>query len=110
MNDQLATKQDLRDLEGRIDGKLDNLESRIDAKLDALKQEMMQFSRDLQTELLRGIEGLLRPGELRLRRAEGGLLTLQSSDGAMNERIAGLETRMFDVEKKLLLRPPEAGA
>lgn len=98
MNDQLATKQDLRDMEGRID-----------AKLDALKHEMMQFSRDLQTELLRGIEGLLRPVETRLRRAEGGLLTLQSSDGAMNERIAGLETRMFEVEKKLLLRSPEAG-
>jgi len=60
MNDQLATKQDLRDLESRIDG-----------KLDALKQEMMQFSRDLQTELLRGIEGLLGP-ELLLRPPEAG--------------------------------------
>jgi hypothetical protein len=71
MNDQLATKQDLRDLEGRIDGKLGDLESRIDGKLDAVKQEMMQFSRDLQTELLRGIEGLLGP-ELLLRPPEAG--------------------------------------
>jgi len=60
MNDQLATKQDLRDLESRLDG-----------KLDALKQEMMQFSRDLQTGLLRGIEGLLGP-ELLLRPPEAG--------------------------------------
>ncbi len=83
MNDQLATKQDL----------------------DNLKTEMMQFSRDLQTELLRGIEGLLRPGELRLRRTEASLLTLQASDGAMNERIAALEARLFEVEKKLLMQP-----
>jgi hypothetical protein len=60
MNDQPATKQDLRDLDSRIDG-----------KLDALKQEMMQFSRDLQTELLRGIERLL-GSELLLRPPETG--------------------------------------
>jgi hypothetical protein len=94
MNDQLATKQDLRDLE-----------SRMDVKLDALKQELMDFSRNLQTELLRFMEGLVRASEARLQRLEAGLLTLHAGDGAMNGRIANLEARLLEVEKKLLMQP-----
>lgn len=104
MNDQPATKQDLHDLDSRIDGKLTDLETRIDGKLAALKQDLMDFSRNLQTELLRFLEGLVRASEARLHRVEAGLLTLHASDGAMNERIAALETRLLEVEKKLLLR------
>ena len=71
MDDQPATKQDLRDLDSRIDRILTDLETRIDGELAALKQDLMDFSRDLQTELLRGIEGLLGP-ELLLRPPEAG--------------------------------------
>jgi len=71
MDDQPATKQDLRDLDSRIDRILTDLETRIDGELAALKQDLMDFSRDLQTELLRGIEGLLGP-ELLLRPPETG--------------------------------------
>jgi len=71
MDDQPATKQDLRDLDSRIDRKLTDLETRIDGKLEALKQDLMDFSRNLQAELLRGIEGLLGP-ELLLRPPEAG--------------------------------------
>jgi uncharacterized protein YccT (UPF0319 family) len=98
MNDQVATKQDLRDLES-------SMGTKFDAKLDVLKQEIMAFSRNLQTELLRFMEGLVRASEARLQRLEAGLLTLHADDGARNGRIANLEARLLEVEKKLLMQP-----
>jgi hypothetical protein len=33
---------------------------------------------------------------------------LHADDAAMNERIASLESRLLEVEQKLMLRPPAA--
>jgi len=85
-----ATKKDLEDLERRL--------------LDRT-QEMV---RDSQTEILRGFDVYAKISEARLRRLESGLLSLHADDAAMNERLAGLESRMLEVEQKLMLRPPAA--
>ncbi len=87
-----------------------NAEPASKADLLAVKHELMEFSRDLQTELLRGIERLLIPAEARLVRAEAKLGILDANDGSMNERIASVEARLWEIEKRLLMRPPETGA
>ncbi|MBL6782829.1 MAG: hypothetical protein ISQ21_07295 [Alphaproteobacteria bacterium] len=40
MNDRLATKDDLKDLEQRLDARFEDLEQRIDAKIENSEQRL----------------------------------------------------------------------
>ena len=42
LNDELATKQDLNDLEARLNTKMENLEARLNTKMDQLKIEIKE--------------------------------------------------------------------
>jgi hypothetical protein len=66
---------------------------------------MIRYS---QTEVLRGFEVYAKISEARLRRLESGFSTLYTDDAVANERLTGLESRLLEVEKKLMLRPPAA--
>jgi hypothetical protein len=89
MDNDHVTKQDLKELEERL-GTL-------------LERKLEQF----ETKLLRGIEGVLRQGEQRLRRAEAKVSTLETTDETMHLRLANLENRVFEIEKQLGFRPPQ---
>jgi hypothetical protein len=77
----------------------------LDQSLETLKNELKEFARDLQSELLRGFEGFGRAMDVRLRNLEvnGANDTL-----ALKQRLAEVETRLLEVEKKLMQRPPAA--
>jgi hypothetical protein len=76
--------------------------------MQELEQRTQEMIRDSQTEILRGVEVYAKTSEAWLRRLESGLLTLHADDAAMNERLASLESRLLEVEQKLMLRPPAA--
>ncbi|HYM10787.1 MAG TPA: hypothetical protein VEU62_08640 [Bryobacterales bacterium] len=88
-----------------LDQSLEGLEERIDAKMETLGNKLMEFARDLQSELLRGFEGFTRRVDVRLANLEvnGANDTL-----ALKQRLAEVETRLLEIEKKLLQRPPAA--
>jgi hypothetical protein len=76
-NQQPATKQDLIDLENRLETRL------------------LEAMRDMQTEILRGMERFARGNYTRMHR-------LESSDVDINERVNVLEERVMALET----RPP----
>ncbi|MEX2262681.1 MAG: hypothetical protein WD696_12065 [Bryobacteraceae bacterium] len=80
---------------------LQALETRFDAKLERLLERTQETIRDSQTEVLRGFERYAYGNEIRLRKMETGLSTLDESS---TRRLAMLEERILEVEKKLLLR------
>jgi hypothetical protein len=101
MDNDHVTKQDLKELEERLGTLLERkLEQLFGAVLD---RKLEQF----ETKVLRGIEGLLRQGEQRLRRAEAKVSTLETTDETMHLRLANLENRVFEIEKQLGFRPPQ---
>ena len=105
MDQQPVTKQDLAALETRMDAKFVALEERIDAKLKSFTQDLMEFSRGLQTELLRGFETYARGNDIRLRNLE---VNTSNDSLALKQRVAELEGRVLQVEKRLILEPPPA--
>jgi len=94
----------LEALEARIDAKLDALEARIDAKLDAkldaLKDSLQEAIRDAQTEMLRGFAAYAEANQIRVRQLEIG-------QSAVNLRMDVMERRLLEIEKRLMMNPPE---
>ncbi|SRR5260370_31162445 len=84
-----ATKKDLAELESRIDARFKGLESRL-----------VEQIRDSQTELLRGFEKFQTANNIRMRKLEANLSNLDTS---ASMRLDGLEERVLEIEKKLLL-------
>ncbi len=120
MGDQPATKKDLAEAlaetkqEILAETKRDLAEAKQELLAGMQEQEQrllertQEMIRDTQTEILRGFEVYAKISEARLRRLETGMLTLHGDDAAMNERLASLESRLLEVEQKLMLRPPAA--
>jgi hypothetical protein len=91
-NQQPATKQDLLNLKTEL-----RAEFRADLKegLVEVETKLLEAMRDMQTELLRGMEKFARGNYSRMHR-------LESSDVDLNERINVLEERVLVLET----RPP----
>ena len=87
MDDQPATKHELRDLEGRVDGKLAALEARL-----------VEAIHDSETRVLKAIYGYTETISTRI---DGS----SKKAGELDERIAILERRLLEVEKRLNLPP-----
>jgi len=96
-----AAKKDLAETKHELLERMQEQERRILERT----QEMV---RDAQTEILRGFDVYAKISEARLRRLESGFQTLSTGDAVTNERLTGLESRLLEVEKKLMLRPPAA--
>jgi hypothetical protein len=100
----LATKQDLLELKLEFKKELVETESRIKNEFknelvvteSRIKNELIEAMRDMQTEILRGIERFARGNFSRLHR-------LETSDTDLNERINSLEERVLALETR---RPP----
>ena len=71
----IATKHDLHELEGRIDGRIDALEARIEGRIDGLEGR---------------IDGL-----------EGRIDGLEGRIDGLDARISGLETRIGGLEQRV---------
>jgi hypothetical protein len=100
-----ATKADLAALEGRFDARLETMEARLDARLEALKNSMVEAVRDSQTEILRAFERYASSEQIKFRRLQADLSNV---DASTDRRLEIVEQRLMEIEKKLLLKPPNA--
>jgi hypothetical protein len=72
-----ASKQDLQELRSHVDQRLDHVDARFDQVIEA--------TRDMQTEVLRAFHNWARPAEVKLRSHE--------------ERLTLLEDRISEIER-----------
>ncbi|HXP85587.1 MAG TPA: hypothetical protein VN841_12750 [Bryobacteraceae bacterium] len=90
-----ATKQDLADLGAHTKQDLADLRTHVDARfaqVDARFDQVIEATRDMQTEVLRAFHGWARPTEIKLRSHQGWL-------AAQEERLTLLEERLSDLER-----------
>jgi hypothetical protein len=89
-----ATKKDLADLESRLEANLEaKLEAKLDAKLDALADRLMEFTRNVETNLLTSFHGYGKGQALRMHSLEAGEATLKERLDVLEQRILNLEAR-----------------
>ncbi len=98
MKPDYVTKEDLR-------REMQLLEDKLDTKLNTLKNELIEAGRYMQSELLRGMEVMVRGSEAKFARLTSITKSLVDSDTTMGERMTNLETRLHEIELRLL-RPP----
>ena len=70
----------------------------ITALLDAHTERLIERTRDMQTELLRGFEAHAAGTIFRLRKVEADHSNL---DASISGRVEVLERRLFEIEKRL---------
>ena len=99
-----ATKRDLalvtKDLAVVTKG-LAALESRLDVRMDSLSEQM----RDMQTELLKAFLPWQEQVRMQFRELE---VNTGNSVTTVKERMNILERRLWEIEKRLLMKPPAA--
>jgi hypothetical protein len=86
-----VTKQDLIDMEARID-------ARLEARLEAMRDGLIEAMRRMQTELLRGFEAFSAGQTIRLRKVEADQSNL---DTALSSRVSIVESRLHEIELRL---------
>jgi hypothetical protein len=92
--DQPITRGELRN---EINRAVDSITAATTAAIVAADQRSAERSRDMQTDLLRGIEAFARGNFARMHRIE-------TSDADTNARITALEERVLYLETR---RPPQ---
>jgi chromosome segregation ATPase len=104
-SNQPATKGDLAGLEERVDKKLQALEERVDKKLQALEEQirqvqesMVEAMHDMETRLLKAFYTFAESTQQRLAQVEG-------NTNAVISRLATIESRVTEVEKRLNMPP-----
>jgi hypothetical protein len=93
MDQQPATKQDLADLEQRLDARF----SEVDARFDELREAIQGFG----TRILTAIHGCM--GTISIREDAAARKAAEFED-----RLMVLERRVFEVEKRLNVPPGQA--
>jgi len=116
-----ATRADVRALETKMEGRLQQLEDKMDRRFadsedriaqiikesnNQLRDEMQEFVRDAQTELLRGFEAFAGGFEVRFRKVTADLSNMSS---ATDLRLTILERRMTEIEKTASLASAAVG-
>ncbi len=81
----------------KIDARFDEVNSRFD--------QMQEQMRDMQTELLKAFMPWQEVTEVRMRKLE---MTTSNTEAALEARMATIERRLREIEKKLLMEPPAA--
>jgi hypothetical protein len=84
----------------QLNAKLDVLKTGIQDSEDHLTERM----RDMQTEILRGFGMWAENQSIRLTKVEADHRNL---DTTATQRIANLEARLLEIEKRLLMEPPK---
>lgn len=79
-----STKQDLQDLRTHVDQRLDSVDARLN-HVDARFDQVIEATRDMQTEVLRAFHNWARPAEVKIRSHE--------------ERLTLLEERVSEIER-----------
>ena len=82
------------------------LQVALQAALKVQSDHLIEAMRDMQTEVLRAFESFAAGQQIRLRKLEADHSNL---DAATSGRLAVLEQRLLQIEKRLLLEPPQAG-
>ncbi len=101
-NNQPATRADVRALEVKMEGRLQQLEEKIDRRFAQLTDSLREFVRDSQTELLRGFQAYATGFDTRLAKLGADFSIL---DQATDRRLSTLERRMLEIEIRF---PPTA--
>lgn len=99
---QPATKQDLGQLKAELlealRGGLHETEERFIERMRETEERLIERMRDMQTETVRVFMDFQRQNEARHS-------TQEKVTGALGERVASLEHRLLEIERKLLLNP-----
>jgi hypothetical protein len=96
-----ATKRDLAEVKTEL--KQDIAEVKHD--MAGMENRLSERIRDSQTEILKAFLPYQESQNLRLRTLEA---KLSNTDTGITERMAILERRLAEIEKRLLLNPPAA--
>ena len=103
-----ATKADLDALEGRMNERMGALEDRLIRRMDemqkATEDRLIEHMRDMQTEILRGMGTLAEGLGNRMYKIEHNHQVL---DASTTQRLATVENRLWEIEKRLMMNPPE---
>jgi len=96
---QPATKQDLIDLERRLDEKWERrLEELTRTLTETLTERMQELVHDSETRLLKAFYGFVESTRTHF-------VELDRADASMRERMAVVEQRLTEVEKRLNMPP-----
>ena len=79
------------------------LKAELKTELVALRAELQDSIRDSQTEILRAIHGYVEASEARLVRLERNDKTRAETEFDVNRRLAALEVRLFEIERRLII-------
>lgn len=99
-----ATKGDLADLRDElmfeIKGESSGLRAEFKSEISGLRDELVEVIRDSQTEVLKALYGFSQTIQERFRQVD-------ASETAFRNRLATVEERLLEVEKRLNM-PPNA--
>lgn len=92
-----ATKGDLAAVERRPGA--------VEVRLGEFEGRVLEAVRDAKTEILVAFERYFAGEQIKFRRLRADLLNL---DASTDKRLEIVERRLFEIEKKLLIKPPDA--
>ncbi|MGA2117794.1 MAG: hypothetical protein ABSH56_23930 [Bryobacteraceae bacterium] len=98
-------KGDVVALEGNLKGDMVALEGNLKGDMVALENRLVEVVRDVQSEILRGFERYAAAEQIKFRKLQADLSNV---DASTDRRLEIVEQRLYEIEKKLLLRPPDA--
>src|SRR6266496_3623287 len=102
VGDLNAKVGDLNAKVGDLNAKIEDLSAAMFSAMAELRSELKEAIRDSQTEILRGLEVFIRAADARMQRLELGAEVICRSDVLLNTRLSAVETRLLEIEKKLL--------
>ncbi len=87
------SNEDLEQVRAVVRESEERLEGRVETRLNETEARVIETMRDMQTEILRGLERFARGNFARLHRVESGEADLNERLNALEERVLALETR-----------------
>ena len=95
-----ATKGDLEELKQELRQELRQEGSQLRMEMQHQYDDLKETMRDVQTEILKAFYGYTQTTNVKLRDGE-------VADAAIRERVTILESRLLEVEKRLLMPPQQ---
>lgn len=92
------------DLYTALEKQSERFVSTVNTTLAAMEYRLMEDAHKTQSEAFRVFESVYERQDIRLRRLE---VEQQNMDASMSGRIAIVERRLFEIEKRLMLTPPD---